>query len=145
MLINLLQDTVNLNVLYNLGYFLVILLPIALVLLIARFRGFLASIFFLPFIYGVVYFALSYNQVTDMLSKIGEFGTGVIEGAAINTSFFLAGHQIIIDLITHAIKNDTVTKVLNETWFAFVPYLVLFVIFFVAFKKRKRRKEEDYF
>ncbi len=145
MLTNLLQGSANLDILNYLGYFLIILLPIALVLLIARFRSFWASIFFLPFIYGLIYFALSFSQVTDLLAKIGSFGDGLVNGAAVNTAFFMSGHQIIIDLITDAIKNETVTKVLNEAWFAFVPYLVLFVIFFAIFKKRKRRKEEDYF
>lgn len=89
MLTNLLQGSANLDILNYLGYFLIILLPIALVLLIARFRSFWASIFFLPFIYGLIYFALSFSQVTDLLAKIGSFGDGLVNGAAVNTAFFM--------------------------------------------------------
>lgn len=135
-----------LNLNYNIGFFLAMIIPFFLLLIIARFRGFLASIFFFPTFIGLVSFALTFSQVNTMINKLGSIGTGLLEGAKIHTSYFSSFHNYIIELLLELFnKNELLSKVLNSSWFVFAPYLVLFAIFFILFKKRKQKREDDYF
>ena len=135
----------NSDVLFNVGFYLALVLPILLVLLIARFRGFWASLFFLPFFGGVVAFVLSFAEVTDALNAVENFGPGLLSGLAAVETYFRAFHTHMMELICNAANNEIVSDVLLADWFCFVPYLVLFVFCFALFKKKKVRKEEDYF
>lgn len=139
------EVTTNSNILFNVGYYLAMVLPILLVLLIARFRGFWASIFFLPFFGGVVAFVLSLQNVVDVLNSVKDFGPGVLGGFEVINSCFRAFHTQMMTLICNAANNEIVSDILLADWFCFVPYLVLFVFFFALFKKKKVRREEDYF
>ena len=127
------------------GIFSALIIPFFFLLLIARFRGFMASIFFLPFMHGLLYFLATIEIVCTTLIGLGDFGVGLLEGIAIVSQFFLTFHQLLMGLISGLINIEMVTKVLLADWFAFVPYLILFVLFFAIFKRKKGPKEEDYF
>ena len=140
------QVVVNLDLLYNLGYFISLLLPFLLLLLIARFRGFFASIFFLPFFFGLMAFLVKLPEVSKFLTDLGPFGEGALGGMLASSTYFMLGHVQLIELILQGNTNKTLCDVLRADWFMFVPYLVLFIIFFAIFHKRKRRnQDEDYF
>lgn len=139
-MINLLAGG-TLNGLEIIGYFLALILPIFILLLIARFRGFWASIWFLPAIYGLVTFLVSIDAISDFLLNHGDFLLGFAEGTAINGAFFLAFHTPLMNLLAAIFNNEAVTNVLQATWMYFVPYLVLFVIFFLIFKIRRKNKQ----
>lgn len=130
-----------------LAYLLPIIIPLAFVLLVARFRSFFASIFFLPFIHGLLIFLLSISKVVNFItSKMGSFGSSLIKGIELSCTPFSIFHSVIVDSILNTlINNKTCNDIFSSNWFMFVPYLILFIIFFVIFKKRKRKKEADYF
>lgn len=140
----LLESTV-VSILEVSGIFTALIIPFFFLLLIARFRGFFASIFFLPFVHGLLYFVTTIELVNTTLVGIGDFGVGLLAGISVISQFFLTFHNFLMGLISGLINNEMVTKVLHANWFAFVPYLILFVIFFAIFKKRRAAKEEDYF
>ena len=136
----------NLSWMYSFGLFLAIIVPFVLVLLIARFRGFWASLFFLPFYFGFVSFGIGFGRANTILEGWGSFGLGLQAGFLQIRDLFLAGHNQIVEMILRYIHNETFASILRANWFMFVPYLILFVIFFAAIHKRKKRKkDEDYF
>ena len=145
MLLNLILTDAPTSYVYYAGCVVMIIVPIILTLLVARFRGLIASLFCLPFLHGLIVFALNYSQVTDAISKLGDFGTGLLAGANSSIKMFNGFHYSIVNCLSKLITNETAVKIFNEAWFAFVPYLVIFIILFAIFKKRKKRKEEDYF
>lgn len=145
MLLNIILTVAPTSYKYCAGCFLIIIVPIILTLLIARFRGWIASLFCLPFLHGLIAFALNYSQVTDAISKLGNFGQGLLDGADSCLAIFNGFHNSVVYCLCRLISNETAVKIFNEAWFGFVPYLVIFVILFAIFKKRKKRKEEDYF
>lgn len=146
--IELLENTVNVveNLPFLATYFAVLLIPIILVLMIARFRSFFASIWFLPFFFGLMAFLLTVPEIADWLGTLGDYGESIVSGVTVNTTYFLAGHTTLMSLITSLVgENQVVAEILQASWFYFVPYLLLFIIFFAIFKKRKKKKEEDFF
>jgi hypothetical protein len=124
-----------------LSYFLAIIIPFVLLLLIARFRGFWASIWFLPAFYGLVAFLLSFEPIAEFFTTNGDFFQGLYEGFYVNSIFFLSFHTPLMTLLSGLFNNEAVTNVLNATWMYFVPYIVLFVIFFLIFKIRRKNKQ----
>lgn len=147
MFINFLEEVIfpELTMMQLVGAFMVLIIPIFFLLLIARFRGFLASIFFLPLVHGLLYFACTFEQVGTYISNLGELGEGIEIGLLHIIYLFNFFHFGLMNYICNMVKVEMVSKILLANWFAFVPYLVLFVIFFAIFKRKKKRKEEDYF
>ena len=128
-----------------LGYLLVLIFPIIILLLIARFRGFFASIFFLPLSLSAIYFASSFQKVMNQLNKIGLIGDGIRKGVETCNNLYVSVHYGIFSKLAGYIDVDFIKNILNSTWFGLVLYLILFVVFFALCKKRKRKKEEDLF
>lgn len=141
----LLLESTIVSILEACGIFSALIIPFFFLLLIARFRGFFASIFFLPFIHGLLYFLTTIEVVNTTLIGLGDFGNGLLAGITVISEFFITFHSFLMGVISGLINNEMVTQVLLANWFSFVPYLILFVIFFAIFKKRKAPKEEDYF
>ena len=127
------------------GYILVLFLPIFFLLLIARFRGFFASIIFLPFALSGIYFASTFPIVMNLFAKIGLFGEGMVKGIEVLNNLYVSVHYGLFNKLANHISIDFIKNILISNWFGLVLYLILFVIFFAIFKKRKKRKEEDLF
>ena len=127
------------------GYILVLFLPIFFLLLIARFRGFFASIFFLPFALSGIYFASTCPAVMNLFTNIGLFGEGMVKGIEVLNNLYVSVHYGLFNKLANHISIDFIKNILISNWFGLVLYLILFVIFFAIFKKRKKRKEEDLF
>lgn len=135
---------INLNLNYNIGFFIAMIVPFFFLLLIARFRSFLASIFFFPFLIGSSAFALTFEQVTNLIKKLGTIGEGLLDGITVHTTYFEAFHLQIIEFSLQYLKNETIANIFRSDWFMCVPYFLFFIVFFALFKKRRREKEEDY-
>ena len=127
-------------------YLAVLLVPFIIVLMIARFRSFFASIWFLPFIFGLMAFLITVPEISNWLLSLGGYGESITEAINVHSVYFAAGHSLLMGTICSLIgENQIVLEILNATWFYFVPYLLLFIIFFAIFKKRKKKKEEEIF
>ena len=142
----ILLTEMNLSWMYSFGLFLAIVIPFILALIIARFRGFWASLFFLPFYFGLVAFGIGFGKANTILEGWGGFGLGLQAGFLQIAEFFKTCHNQCVEMVLRYVNNETFASILRANWFMFVPYLVLFVIFFAAIHKRKKkRKDEDFF
>ena len=86
----LLLESTIVSILEVCGIFSALIIPFFFLLLIARFRGFFASIFFLPFIHGLLYFLTTIEVVNTTLIGLGDFGNGLLAGIAVISEFLIS-------------------------------------------------------
>lgn len=136
------------NILWVIGVLISFVVPIVVILLIARFRSFFASIWGLPFMIALFSFLISISSI-DAFMGTYPITQGIAFGIeAINEPFDIF-HQLIISLLSQIAPNNEfyIIKVLATQWFRISLYGVLLIIFFISFKKRKKKKsryEEDF-
>lgn len=128
------------NIMGFLGLLTAIIVPLVIVLLIARFRSFLASIWALPTINGLIAFLLVTEQTKVFFEGENEFLMGFTLGSKAWSNIFMFFHASIMSWIANLINNEAVTNILVAPWMYFVPYVVLFIIFFLIFKIRRKSK-----
>lgn len=136
-------DSINLVALA--GIFTPLIVLSVILLLIARFRGFWASLFFIPAILSILSFALTFEAVTSIVEGIGAYGEGLLAGISVLLTPFTTFHTLIIALISELVKVEMVTKILTANWFAMIPYVLFFIIFFSTCKIKKVKKEVSFF
>ena len=129
-----------------LGFILSVSLFVVIALLIARFRSFLAAIWFIPAFSQLTYFVIfRFYEVTNFFTSGNTFLNGVLFGfEAINIPV-AALHDINVKLLGLISKNEIYVKVITNDIFAFAIYMFFFVINFALFHKRKPKENKKFY
>ena len=143
-MVNIFEETVRTTDLVGLaGYFAPVIILSILLILIARFRGFWASLFFIPAMCAILTFALNFETVTNWIVGFGKFGEEFINGFAVYSLLFLTFHNVLVEILTSLIDIPFINdNIISANWFILVPYVILFLIFFSTCKIRRKRKRD---
>lgn len=129
-----------------LGALLVLSIPLVIALLIARFRSFLASIWFIAFAVQLsVYLIANVSPIKNLFISGNTFLNGVLIGLDALYKPMKLFHECIIYLLELISSTNTIyTGIIESDIFAFVLYLVLFVLSFIFFHKKKKKKKQKF-
>jgi hypothetical protein len=124
------------------GFVLGIVIPIILYLFLAKYKGVIASAWFLPALLSLGLFFMDQVNVLNSFIFNHHLTSGFYYGFYCLHIPFALCHEGVITLLTKIKPDSTlyVNKILNSCWFEFVLYFVVFIIFYAIFHKRKRAK-----
>ena len=143
-MINLFEEAVQTTDLVGIaGIFTPVIVLSIILLLIARFRGFWSSLFFIPAMCAILSFAITMDAVNDLVTGFGPYGEGLLKGISIFVSPFVYFHLILVELVSALVNVEMVTNIISADWFVLVPYLLLFLIFFSTCKIKRKRKADN--
>lgn len=129
-----------------LGAILALSIPLIIALMIARFRSFFASLWFMACIIQLsVYLIANVPTIQNLFIS----GNTILNGVLIALTALYAPmklfHECIIYLLELISSTNTIyTGIVESDIFAFVLYLVLFVLSFIFFHKKKKKKKQKF-
>ena len=126
------------NILVIAGFFV----PLFIYLLLTKYRGIWASLFFLPVVYFAISFALTFEQVAAFTNN--DIVENILIGfETLMAPFVLLIHETIMSLLSLIAPGvEIVETILASSWLPLVLYFLLWVIFMAIFKKKRRRKKQ---
>ena len=139
MILTTINEILNLeSILVIVGFFV----PLFIYLILTKYRGIWASLFFLPVVYFAISFAITFEQVAAFTNNaiveniLMGFGT-------LMAPFVLLIHETIMSLLSLIAPGvEIVQTILASSWLPLVLYFLLWVIFMAIFKKKRRRKKQ---
>lgn len=126
----------------NIGILIGIIVPIFILLFFAKYRGIWASLWLLPVLYVALEFALTFPQVSGVISS-NAILDGVYQGFVIlMTPFVEVIHSTIAALLGLIPEVPYLQSfIFVQPWFYLALYAIIWLLFLAIFKKKRRRKK----